>query len=264
MPTPLFRWSVAKGGHVLVNGNTAIWRRPDAPADRTTYPLRDAPELFLRFADLAESPDAASLLAFADTHGLLLNEGPEPLGDGGGDDRPEHLGGWRSAAWRMAQAARLLRSIRIRDRRVGEWVRYAQEGARVPTLRLTGDRGEERITLRGELRELADPTRPLRNARLALQVLVNKHLDEHASPRLLLDSATDRHVVELVPRTLLGALWVQMAQAVESEAQPSRCAHCRRWNPPGRTDRLTCSGACRKALSRSGRARAQRRHRRRT
>jgi hypothetical protein len=61
------------------------------------------------------------------------------------------------------------------------------------------------------------------------------------------------------PSTLLGALWAQLAEAVTGNKEHRRCLGCRKWIPIGwkaggsRTNRRTCSDACRVRAHREGR-----------
>lgn len=97
-----------------------------------------------------------------------------------------------------------------------------------------------------------------------LMVLSNKHLSEHAAPRLLLPNAINpfrrafqRPSLYLNASSLAGVCWIQLAQAVSNSDDLARCADCGTWfsrNVRNGKDKMYCSGACR---TRAARRRAQ-------
>ena len=75
---------------------------------------------------------------------------------------------------------------------------------------------------------------------------INQRLREHVSPVLVPDRG-----VELRPDSLLGAMYVTLAEEFTKEEWPTKsCVVCGKPLGPGRSDQKTCSGACRKRLSR--------------
>ncbi len=82
-----------------------------------------------------------------------------------------------------------------------------------------------------------------------IQHIVNQKLDGCGSPRMLWDEADGQMLVRLVPKNLLGAIWLQMAHAIERNGEFRRCAECDRWfevsREGGRSDKIYCSNACR-------------------
>jgi hypothetical protein len=88
-----------------------------------------------------------------------------------------------------------------------------------------------------------------RAARFVAQRLINQGLDLHAHARLLYEPDSrelNRHVV---PRNLLGAMWIQIAAMAEGTRAYTRCKQCRRWfvlsQEIRRADRAYCSDRCR-------------------
>lgn len=79
--------------------------------------------------------------------------------------------------------------------------------------------------------------------------VVNRHLERRVSPRLLWERERDRLVMRMVPGSLVGALWLQFAQAIDANADFGRCDACGKWfvfDPAtARTNRRYCSDACR-------------------
>src|SRR5206468_8187324 len=86
-------------------------------------------------------------------------------------------------------------------------------------------------------------------ALMHVQESVNGRLGAMASPGLRWDAESGRMALELVPRGLLGALWLQFALAVGGNKEFRQCGQCNTWfelSPEtSRTNRLFCSGACR-------------------
>src|SRR5262249_60440765 len=82
-----------------------------------------------------------------------------------------------------------------------------------------------------------------------------------ATPRLAWDEATGRTQLKLVPATLLTALWLQFASAIEGNKRYRRCKECGQWfevSPEtARTSRLFCSGPCPAKAYRGRRHRAR-------
>ena len=93
-----------------------------------------------------------------------------------------------------------------------------------------------------------DPTGP---AWLLVQRWINKHLRGRVSPQLLWHLEQSRYVIRVVPRNLLGAMWLQFSRAIAGEVGYRPCKVCSRWLTIStdkfgfRTDREFCSAACR-------------------
>jgi len=97
-----------------------------------------------------------------------------------------------------------------------------------------------------------------------LQRLVNHSLQAAVSPELLWNlpkrrgagalSAPRTLGLYLVPRSLLGYMWLQLAEAVAARKRFRRCKECGAWmllatsDEGSRTSRLTCSNTCRMRL----------------
>jgi hypothetical protein len=87
-----------------------------------------------------------------------------------------------------------------------------------------------------------------------LQRLVNRHLAEFAScPQLEWDNGN--LYVFIQPRSLIGAMWLQFALAVDGDRKYRVCPGCGRWFEVGggqrRTDAETCSVTCRQRRKRN-------------
>jgi hypothetical protein len=96
-----------------------------------------------------------------------------------------------------------------------------------------------------------------------LQDLVDKQLtDIRVQARFqLVPRPRNQPPLHLVPSTLLGALWVQLAEAVSGDKVLHQCQACRRWfelSPEtNRISRVYCSDACRSRAYRSRKERAR-------
>lgn len=84
-----------------------------------------------------------------------------------------------------------------------------------------------------------------------IQTQINEHLTGTVSisPRLLWNPEMTELGLYLVPRSLLGALWLQFAQAVAGNKSYRQCEYCAAWFEvslgASRPTRLYCSDACR-------------------
>lgn len=81
-----------------------------------------------------------------------------------------------------------------------------------------------------------------------LQRAVNWRMQGLVDVRLVWDADDNRGRLHLVPKSLLGALWVQFALAINGDKEYRECGHCSTWFElsPGtaRTSRFYCSDAC--------------------
>jgi len=94
----------------------------------------------------------------------------------------------------------------------------------------------------------------VRPAQYYLQKIVNEHLKTHVSPQLLWNvkgGRPDKLGLFFVPESLLGLMWLQLAEAINGNRTYRQCATCKTWmviSPEStgkRSSRLTCSNACR-------------------
>ena len=106
----------------------------------------------------------------------------------------------------------------------------------------------------------------LRAARVLVQFVANEELNTHTSARVLMDEETGRQGLYVNPKNLLGAMWVQFAEAIDKRRLNKRCAICKEWIAitPGtsRSSREFCSSRCRVNAYRERKRSARRLHRR--
>jgi hypothetical protein len=132
------------------------------------------------------------------------------------------------------------------------WVSYLEQGVLY-----------HREVIGPDLAGFVKPHDVRRPTLLFVQKMINTRLWEHTAPRLLYDPKRDRLGVYLVPKNLLGALWLQFARAVDANKDYRRCGGgCGRWMEISldahRTHRRFCSDACRNKAYRDRQAEARR------
>lgn len=99
----------------------------------------------------------------------------------------------------------------------------------------------------------------------ALQRLVNWQLRHHgAFPQLFMSDRpawrTDPMRMRFVPRSLISAIWIQFAKAIEGNRAFAQCAQCGRWfevAAEARADAKFCKNACRFKAYRRRQSRAR-------
>jgi hypothetical protein len=117
-----------------------------------------------------------------------------------------------------------------------------------------GERTDEMLAI-PNLCEVSDLVTP---AGLFLSKWVTQSLQGAVSPEIKYDKEHRRLNLQIVPKTLLAALWLQFAKAIDTDKTYRRCKACPRWFEvsagKSRTDRLFCSDPCK---SRDYRAKKQ-------
>jgi len=126
-------------------------------------------------------------------------------------------------------------------------------GSRRTILATKGD-GEEWLNLLWN-------NHPQGPAKLYLDRLINKRIQEQVSPRLVSPlEAEDKPSLSFFPKHLLGCLWLQLARAITGNKQFRRCVVCQTFieistdQTGSREGKKTCSDRCRQKLSRERRA----------
>jgi hypothetical protein len=91
-----------------------------------------------------------------------------------------------------------------------------------------------------------------------LLALVNGGLAGRVTPRFVQDPRNGKLELQTVPENLLGALWLQLAEAIGGGKQFRQCITCGGWfEVSGRSDRRVCSDACRSRAYRGRQERAR-------
>lgn len=82
-----------------------------------------------------------------------------------------------------------------------------------------------------------------------VQKVVNDHLTGRLSPRLLWNQERTQLGLYMAPNGLIGALWLQFAQAISGNKRYHQCEYCGTWFEvsleASRPTRVYCSDACR-------------------
>ena len=186
--------------------------------------------LFREFAQIPEN-DANAILGFVRTYGYLgrpmtfeatLDDDTDDTAETVRPEPVEALSGWRDGyLWghqiaSMAIHVELWGFIQKADvRGVNAWVQK---------------RG---VSWRRLLYDADSPMQldadPLRNATECLRIAIDDHLRwTGVGPRVVWARTEDRLRLSHVPRSLLGALWLQFALAVTEDRTVRKCKHCER------------------------------------
>jgi hypothetical protein len=266
-----FRWTVKSAGYRKVDGDDAssagylldydaeigntLHEIPleDGDEDRTEglefcsdtprkyYPLEES-GLFLQFAGVSSDPN--ELLAFANQFGLLggpLSTTVERCDQNGKKQIAlrESVEDWTTEIQHMRSLVELWKAIRasevalIRKHLPVAWMLWQSEPTTAESLILRLDAIERAGTI-SELRDAAD---------VSLKKAIERKLEGRLSFVFSLGGLVPQ------PDSLLGAIWIQFAQAVAKAKQYRQCEDCRKWfelSPQvARTNRVFCSTACR-------------------
>lgn len=254
------------------------------PIRRTYNPLEwvTAP-LFRRFAELAT--DRGSILSFASQFGRLGGpletglpaEGTFYLGEGRKREpiflqaRADRYDLWIQSIERMRRLVSLWEAAGSARDTVSQSLAHVFNWERPDrVVYVDPNHGRRRIIAAG-----GDPAEAVHPERLRLHLFktgdlrgpalqevsedVSSVLEDLVAPQLQWDDRGTRLRFVVVPNSLLGALWLQFAQAISADSRFRQCEGpgCTNWIEihPSRNqrNRKTCSNACRQRLSRSNR-----------
>ena len=88
-----------------------------------------------------------------------------------------------------------------------------------------------------------------RAALFIVQDVVNEGLRARVHEQLQWDETSERSTIRIMPTNLIGALWLQLANAIEANRDYGQCSECSSWFEiapgSGRPDKRYCSDACR-------------------
>jgi hypothetical protein len=227
-----FVWQVAVDGYEWDGAEYERCLFPAGPWRTREYqPLKEFSGLFRTFA--ATPPTEEGILAFANQYGHLgaWPNAPEEFPDGTDElDTEEELAEYLAACEKV-----------IPDEPFEAWV---EEIRRVRACLERWDRVQ-----RGEGGE---------TDLLSVQNGVDLGIRFSAQARLLKDRRRGGLTIQIMPENLLGAIWLQFAEAVSGNKKYRACATCGRWyelSPDkARADSVYCREACR---SRAYRARKE-------
>jgi hypothetical protein len=234
-------------------------------------PLLDESALFLIFSET--EPTAEGVLRFANVYGRLGDDvlryvGPHVSGNRGSWEQGDLVELVISHIRQMREAVVLRDLIDRRDRRglarhfrwVGPDEVHRQIMESDATIPIATRTREPEVFAAFKYGDLLGP------ARYWLDAKVNACLRGHVVLKLLRLGAAhkDQIVLDLLPDSLLAALWLQLALAIAGGKQYRRCRLCGKpfeLSPRvNRVSRLTCSAACRNLDYRNRQERARELH----
>ncbi len=271
VPAAGYRWEdtapvsdVSQRGRFLTDGV------PIGQLQDLTYyaPLQSEPALFKTFANLEPTEDG--ILEFANKYGDL-GAATETIILGNSLGRGERIDLWTREVEAMREAVNLREAAMRGDLAyLRTRIVWDEDGKRV-RYQAPGGRGGSVIAMKTDLPDRFNtrmgnliPGDPVLPALLYVQEQVNERLAAHAAARLLWGDRWLRGKrkswfhLHVVPKNLLGAMWLQLAAAVEGKREYRQCAApgCNRWfelkPDTNRPDKIYCSDACK---SRAWRAR---------
>jgi hypothetical protein len=261
-----FTWWVQAGGYRWQELDSSegqkILVRNQADEVREYKPLQENTGLFMSFAKLDPTEDA--ILSFANQYGSLY----EDMACYG---RPgqEHFMAWRAEIWDLSSAVELWLLVRRGDiAKLADRIKWGEEEDGDPR---TGDLRMEPFVaymppppnprktqiassrLNSHLMKRFPTGNLLLPAMQHVRWLVNRRLKLHVSPKLNDDASGNDpakdFILQLEPKNLSGAIWLQFTQAVIGGREFLECAGCHNWFevPRGRfrKDKTVCSPRCR-------------------
>ncbi len=292
VPSEGYRWIEAQ---LLINGTFEKRKRrllsPGRPPSwRTYHPLREAPALFRAFADV--SPSESGVLAFADQYGSLGLDSDLGI-DGDGSvthSRGELLADWKREIIGMKHTLRIWDAVRSeatddlarwfhlkREQMFSSILYKPDEGWPLGVEHLVpqyveDERSRFRFLPIGSAIHRGDPNtsgveipeHPVAMALAYLRDSLNARIQKHVG--VSLEAAADRTRLTpldlyMIPKNLLGAMWLQLALAVEGDLRYQRCPQCKTWfKVPSKANRPSttfCSPKCRVQAFRGRQAQAR-------
>jgi hypothetical protein len=278
-----FTWWLPNGGYRweeypdLEGDKRALVPKDGSGPGLWYLPLRDHTGLFREFAAIDGSADA--VLRFANRYGALFGE----------HGRREPLRHWQVEVWRLQRTLTLWDLVRRHDlNTLAQHIVWEGQGEEsqvyydpypitmdpdplfaqlADTPPLSGrSRSPSAVSISGPRMddgwwERFKPGDVLLPAIAYIQLTVSLRLNEEVSPRLDYDPGQKTLRLQLAPKNLMRALWLQFAQAINADKEYRQCAECGKWyevSPEvARTNRRYCSGACRSRALRGRKERAR-------
>jgi hypothetical protein len=235
-----YRWIDSKGKRFLcaVDALQPDWHNLFDRYERTYLPIGERTGLFREFGEL--KPTEPDILAFANRFGLLeavddvelpSKSGPVPVHGDSLQLWQDEIGVFKFAIalWDLLTA--------------GKRQALADFQAKANS--------QELLLAAGRSSHLHDAD-PAMLALSAIQRIADSRLQEHVATRLLFQGNPPRPGISLMPRNLLGALWLQFSAAVGALKAFNRCRQCgapfelsRDPQTGKRRDARFCSARCR-------------------
>lgn len=219
---------------------------------RRVFHLLEEEGLYKKFASLEVSEE--SILEFSNRYGLLDTGLHQIISDSGKNLLGEGFEEW---AFEISAMSRSLELWELLDRnsitKLRELIKWTGDGNVICL-----DGREDPLLSAGYLGACINP--PLetgdltRAVKLGLELTINARLSEYTNAKLSLDNS-ERPVLFFEPTNMLGALWLQFANAIHADMQFRICDHCGKYFGVGlaakkRSDSIYCSASCRTMASR--------------
>jgi hypothetical protein len=208
-------------------------------------PFKHRPALFKQLAEA--EPTETGILTFANRHGLLgpgelLKLKSERTGVKG-----EPLAVWTTAIGSLRELLCIWELARKGNQQaLAEWIRW-EGGAAIYRSPHGGWEIISSQNVHAELLGRFTPGDLVQPALYFLQRAVNTELERHTTARLLWDAS--KLVMRISAKSLIGAIWLQLARAIEGGRDHRQCQYCRNWievggNRTARADSKFCSATC--------------------
>lgn len=271
-----FVWRVSDSGYRWLQAKVVFLEDEHSPGDRYLTdgqwmghgryrqyePLKHFSGLFRTFADTP--PTWEGIKGFADRFGLL-GEGQWDISavDGSFEQgRGEQRGDWEEAITTLRETVRVWDAIQGEDvATLANYVTWRDDP--LEPLRVTAE--TDRIASSNAVvlahYQSVTPGDLVTPARCLIQAMITRRLDRRANLVLRLDDERAQLRIAIAPRSLLGALWLQFALAVDGDKHYRACDTCGTWfevSPTAaRKSRKYCSNACRVKAHRRRQAQAK-------
>jgi hypothetical protein len=244
-----FQWKIAESGYQWqeLDGRSWLVYKPS-----TTWmlyqPLKQHTGLYRAFITI---DDNHGMLGFATKYGLLGIGEARPLnGKSGSLIWPERVADWRSEILALRSAVRAWDAIQGNDR---DYLKQVIKWRKSPK-RVSYEDSHSFWNLKdtqpdGSSIKYGDLIWP---AYRYIQDRINGALKDTVAPRMLWNDDNELKLHH-VPKTLLGAMWLQFADAVSYNLEYRECEWCGKSfevTRSTRSDRLYCSNSCRVSASR--------------
>lgn len=229
---------------------------------RPYEPLRTEPGLFREFADL--EPERGDIQSFVERYGWLgiwrpLVPRDEPQTPVTGESLHE----WRAEIETLHEAVALWDMIQRKDRsalgevirwRGGDYGRGVYYAGTKPTV-IAAERWYPDELGHLDSGDIIGPAVVLLQHHVNMELKRERATGVPAAPALVwADSLHQRLELRVQPKNLIGALWVQLAQAIDGNRNYRRCGACGKWFETGKSrgnPRKYCSDACRQRARRA-------------
>ena len=282
-----FYWEVSKRGYEWIEAQKAdsdaaskglfltVGLTSGRVMDRNRYrPLQDHSGLFRIFSEV--EPTEEGILGFANKYGLLgadvttniripIPGKPDTMGVG------EPIDKWKDQIALMRRVLDVWELARAGDLEGLSRLIHAKEKLKDISMSQSISSGLSGLVMSGQIilspeghPEILEEARAgdlVKSALLQVQYRVNEQLRGLTSPRILWDIDGTRLGLGIQPTSLLGAMWLQLARAIDGQKDYRQCKECQTWfelSPEvARTNRQYCSNACRIRAYRGRQEKAQ-------